>query len=259
MAKKKRKKAKKRKKKKKPRAAPKIEEFNFPEGIILARKYQVVDLLGKGWEGEVYLLKELMTGVLRAGKFFYPHRNTGSRVTRLYAHKLHKLRHCQVLVHYHTQELIWYRGHRIAFMVSEYVEGELLGEFLKRQPGKRIGAFQALHLLHALAKGLEEVHRLREYHGDLHTDNVMVRRTGLGFDLKVFDLYHWRATKPEMIQEDVFNLIFIFYEAIGGKKQYSKQPEYVKEICCGLKRSLIEKKYKTAGKLREYLESMEWL
>ena len=37
----------------------------------------------------------------------------------------------------------------------------------------------------------------------------------------------------------MFDLIRIFYDAIGGAKHYRKQPPEVKAICCGLKRSLI--------------------
>ena len=39
---------------------------------------------------------------------------------------------------------------------------------------------------------------------------------------------------------------------------YANLPPEIKKICCGLKKSLILQKFKTAGKLREYLENMEW-
>ncbi|MBM2830174.1 MAG: serine/threonine protein kinase domain protein, partial [Gammaproteobacteria bacterium] len=52
--------------------------------------------------------------------------------------------------------------------------------------------------------------------------------------------------------------IQIFYDALGGKRHYAKQPQEIKDICCGLKRSFIAKKFRTAGKLRSYLESMQW-
>lgn len=241
--------------------APKIkriESFEFPEGMILAKKYRVESLLGTGWEGEVYRLSELSTGIERAGKFFFPHRNKHNRKLKFYATKLHKLRNCPILIQYHTQENIWYHGMRITFLVSEYVQGQLLSEFLEKQPGKRLHYFQACHLLHALAAGIESIHRLREYHGDLHTDNVIVQRHGLGFDLKLLDMYWWGSQRPENIQEDVLNLIRIFYESLGGAKHYSNLPKPIKEIISGQKRSLILKKFKTAGKLREYLETMNW-
>jgi len=235
-----------------------VEGFDFAAGRILAKKYQVVSLLGAGWEGEVYRMTELSTGIERAGKFFYPQRNRHNRNLKFYAQKLHKLRNCPILIQYHTQEVIWNRGERISFLVSEFVEGELLSDFLKRQPGKRLHPFQAAHLLHALATGMEKIHQLREYHGDLHTDNIMVRSHGLGFDLKLIDMYWWGSARPENIQADVVDLIRVFYDAIGGAKTYPKQPQSVRDICCGLKQSLILKKFRTAGKLRQYLETMAW-
>jgi len=50
----------------------------------------------------------------------------------------------------------------------------------------------------------------------------------------------------------------VFYEALGGQKHYARQPEEVKAIICGLKSSLILKKFKTAGQLRDYIEHMQW-
>jgi serine/threonine protein kinase len=138
------------------------------------------------------------------------------------------------------------------------VEGELLSAFLDRQTGKRLNPFQAVHLLHALATGIESIHQMGEYHGDLHTENIMIQRYGLGFELKLLDMFHWGAPSAQHIHDDVIDLIKLFYDALGGAKHYARQPIEVKEICCGLKRSLILKKFKAAGQLRRYLETMQW-
>ncbi len=235
-----------------------IETFDLPPGRILAGKYEVVSLLGSGWEGEVYLIRERKTGIERTAKFFFPHRNLREKTSTFYAKKLHKLCNCRIVIQYHTQETITYRGMKVVFLVSDFVEGELLGDFLARQPGKRLTAFQGLHLLHALASGIEGIHHRREYHGDLHPANIIVQRYGLGFDLKLLDMFHWGAPKPENIHDDVCDLVRIFYDAVGGQKHYARQLPEVKAICCGLKRSLILKKFRTAGQLREYLETMQW-
>ncbi len=235
-----------------------IDSFDFASGRVLARKYEVISRLGAGWEGEVYLVTEVATGIERAAKFFFPQRNPGNRNLLFYAKKLHKLRTCPILIQYHTQEIISFRGQTISFLVSDFVEGELLSDFLRHQPGQRLDEFQALHLLHALALGMESVHHLREYHGDLHTENVIVRRYGLGFDVRLLDLYHWRAPRQSNIDDDVCDLVRIFYDALGGKKHYARRSPQVKFICNGLKRSLILKKFRTAGALREHLENLDW-
>jgi len=232
--------------------------FNFNPGRVLARKYRVVSLLGAGWEGEVYKLVEIETGIERAGKFFYPERNPGNRTLRFYAKKLHKLRDCDILIHYSTQERITIRRNPISFLVSEYVEGVLLADFLKHQPGGRLGTFQSLHLLLALSKGLEKIHDQREYHGDLHAHNIIITAYGLNFSMKLVDLFHWKAATTENIQGDVFDMVRIFYDAVGGRRFYAKQPIEVKRIVCGLKQSLLKKKFRNAGQLRAHLEKLNF-
>ena len=235
-----------------------IEAFELQPGRVLAGKYEILSRLGAGWEGEVFKVREINTGIERAAKFFFPHRNPKDRNTNFYAKKLHNLRHCDILIQYHTNETIRYKGSRITFLVSDFVEGELLCKFLQRQPGKRLTVFEGLHLLHSLASGIECIHQLGEYHGDLHDENIIVNRYGLAFDVRLLDLFHWGAPKASKYHQDVCDLVRVFYDAVGGAKHYTRQPRVVKDICSGLKRTLILRKFRTAGQLREYLETLEW-
>ena len=235
-----------------------IQGFGFEPGTILNDKYEVVAMLGDGWEGEVYKLRERATGIHRAGKFFFPRRNPRNRTLRTYAKKLHRLRHCHALIQYYTQERVIWQGRRIDYLVSEYVEGESLSAFVKHQTGKRLHPYQGLHLLHALALGIEEIHDKRQFHGDLHTDNIIVRRYGLRFELKVFDFFQWKMPSRELIQEDVYDLVRIFYDVLGGQPRYARHPATVKDLCAGLKKSLIRKRFRNAGQLRRYIETLEW-
>jgi serine/threonine protein kinase len=237
----------------------KIQSFNFEPDDIFVDKYQVIQHVGSGWEGEVYMVQELETGIERAVKFFFPHQNKSNKTLRYYAKKLHRLRHCNILIQYHTQGNIIIHGIHVTFLVSEFVEGELLSDFIKRQPGKRLQPYQAVHFLYALVKGIEEIHRYKEYHGDIHTENIIVQRYGLGFDLKLVDMFRWdSSSKPENIQDDIIAAIQVFHEILGGADWYAKHDPVIKNICCGLKRSLILKKFRTSTKLREYLETLDW-
>lgn len=234
------------------------ESFNFAPGRKLANKYEVQELLGKGYEGEVYRVREIATDIDRAAKFFYPERNAADKTITYYAKKLNKLRRCAILIPYLTHDQIQWHRNTVKFLVSEYVEGAVLSEFIRQQPSKRLTAFEGLHLLHKLASGLEEVHRMKDYHGDLHAGNIIVSRHGIGFDVKLIDIYRWHGPTSENITEDVYDVIKLFYEAIGGRKHYAKQRDEIKAICCGMRRNLIKKKFRTAGQLRVYLENMEW-
>ena len=237
---------------------PYIDSFRLAPGRILAKKYEVISLLGAGWEGEVYLIREIATGIERTAKIFFPERNPKDKAVKFYAKKLHKLRHCPMAIQYSAQEHLTVKGLPVTLLISEYVEGELLSKFISQQPGKRLQPFQALHVLYALATGMECIHAIGEYHGDLHTDNIILQRYGLGFDMKLVDLFQSDTSKRVSIQNDTVDMIHIFHEILGGAKHYAKQPPAVKAICNGLKRTLILKKFRSASQLRRYIETMQW-
>lgn len=237
---------------------PKIDSFNFQPGRILAGKYVVNASLGAGWEGEVYKVTERKTGIRRAAKVFYPQRNARDRAVNFYARKLNRLRKCPVVIQYHNSETIRYHGTPITCLISELVEGELLSRFIRRRPGKRLAPFEALHLLHALTIGIEQIHAAGEYHGDLHDDNVLVERHGIRFEVKVVDFYHWGPPTAATRRDDIVNLVRILYDAVGGRSRYASQPPEIKAICLGLRRDLILRNFPSTARLRRYLETFVW-
>ncbi len=240
-------------------ASKRLDSFDFRAGRKLAGgKYEVVTKIGEGWESEVYMLRETQTGIESVGKFFFPHRNSKNKPATVFAQKLHKLRSCDSMVRYLTQETIRFRGQQVTFLVSDFLEGEVLSEFLTAQPGQRLRLFEALQLLHAVAVALKPIHKLREYHGDIHADNIILAREGVGFRVKLLDPYVWKAPAKEVMMDDLCNLIKIFYDSIGGAAFYGKMPKEVKSICCGLRRSQIRKQFKNCGELVEFLERISW-
>ena len=240
------------------RRSHRLSAFDLNPGDKLAGKYEILEMLGAGWEGEVYKVRERATGIVKAAKLFFPQRNLANRSVKFYARKLHKLRHCDILIRYHTQEEIVHEGIAVTFLVSEFVEGRMLERFLIDQPRGRLAPFEAAHLLHALCRGVEQIHDAGEYHGDLHAGNVVVRRRGIGFDVKLVDMYYWGRPRAANLRDDVCDLVRIFYDAVGGQPRYSRQPQWVKDVCCGLKRTLIGRKFRTAGHLKRHLETMDW-
>ncbi len=234
-----------------------IDSFDLKSGSTIARKYQIVSQLGSGWEGEVYIVRERSTNIERAAKLFYPQRNPNHKTSKVYARRIHSLRECSIIIPYHAHEDILYKGHKVTCLVSDYVEGESLKAFLAKQPGKRLSLFQSLHLLYSLIRGVEEIHAKSEYHGDLHSENVLVRKYGLNFDLKVLDLYDWGGTNTTNRQDDICDAIKLFYEALGGARTYKSQPKCVKFICAGLKKGILKKRFPTATRLRQHLESIK--
>lgn len=232
--------------------------FRLSEGALIGARYRVVGFLGHGWEGEVYRVTELPTGITRAAKLFYPARNPGNRTVKRYARQLERLRKCSIVMQYHHTESIELEGRQVAVMISEFVEGRRLSQLPRDRRGRQLTPFEGLHLLHSLASGLETIHEVGLYHGDLHSDNVLVQRVGLRFDLKIFDFFHRGRPGRWAQRDDVIDAVKLFHEVLGGARIYSRHPAYVREICRGLKHTLILQRFPTAAALRHYLETFPW-
>ncbi len=233
-------------------------EFRLRKGRLIGGKYVVEEPLGRGWEGEVYKVTERSTGAMRAIKLFHPKRNLRDRRLKRYARKLERLRRCSIVIKYHHTESVRVGGEKLTCLVSEFVEGEMLPDYVRRQRGRRLEPFRALHVVHALAVGLAEIHDHGAYHGDLHPENILIRPRGIYFDVKVLDLYDWSSPPAEVRRDDIADLIRILRDLTGGAARYAAQPEEIKSICLGLRRDLILRRFPTMHRLRRHLETFTW-
>ncbi len=241
-----------------PYRPSRVKRFDFPAGKVIAGKYTVERLLGSGWESEVYVIVERATGIRRAAKFYYPHRDPMGRAAINYARKLDALRHCPILMQYHHQEVAYFKKKRITVVISELVEGVRLSEFLAAQPSHRLSTFEALHVLYGLARGIAPIHARGEYHGDIHDDNIMIRRAGINFEVKLLDFFDLGRPSRSKIRKDVLNLIQVFHTIVGGRSEYARQPKVVKDIIRGLKDTLILDRFQSAADIQRHLENLEW-
>ena len=236
----------------------KSKRFDFAPGRRIAGKYEIERLLGSGWEGEVYAIIERTTGIRRAAKFYYPHRDPMGKAAIVYARKLDALRHCPILMQYHHQEIAYVRRRKVTVVISELVEGQKLSEFLHDQRRRALSTFEALHVLYVLAKGIAPIHSRGEYHGDIHDDNIMIRRAGVTFEVKLIDFFDLGRPTQSKIHKDVLNLIQVFYAIVGGRERYHSQPKVVKDIIRGQKDSLILARFQSAGDIQRHLENLQW-
>jgi tRNA A-37 threonylcarbamoyl transferase component Bud32 len=229
--------------------------FSLEPGRRVGR-YVIIRCLGSGYEGEVYVVEERGTGIQRAAKFYYPQRDPHGQNAIAYARKLDALRHCPILLQYLHQEVISVKRQKVTVVVSELVEGQKLSEFLTTQT--RLSTFEALHVLYVLARGIAPIHARGEYHGDIHDDNIMIRRRGISFEVKLLDFFDLGRPTRAKIHKDVLNLIMVFHDIVGGREAYADQPKVVKDIIRGLKDSLILERFQSAGDIQRHLESLLW-
>jgi hypothetical protein len=113
-------------------------------------------------------------------------------------------------------------------------------------------------VLYALAKGISPIHARGEYHGDIHDDNIMIRRQGINFEVKLLDFFDLGRPTRSKIHKDVLNLVEVFHQIVGGRKRYGQQPKVVKNIIRGLKDTLILQRFQSAGDIQRHLENLVW-
>lgn len=232
------------------------EPFHFKPGRILAGKYEIDEFLGGGWEGEAYLVRERATGFKRVAKFYYPERNEKGTSLKEYVRRLEKLSDLNCVIRYMHSDSIRHRGERLDFMISTHAPGRQLSYYIKKRGGK-LSALESLLILEQIATGLDAIHSRGMYHGDVHEDNVMVRRVGIHFEVRFLDFIHLGRTTRERKRDDVYDMLTLVRDMTGGKRHYAKQPDLVKTLVKGARRDLIYKSFPTARSVLKFLQSKD--
>ena len=226
-------------------------------GQSLGRDYVVEDLIGSGYEGEVYKIRETETGIERAAKIYYEKRNPNGKILRRYVRKLQRLSHVDSVLRFHRRDRIRVNGSQLGVMISELAQGKLLSQMLSERSQKKFSSFEALHLLRAIALSVVPIHSAREYHGDLHTENIFVKRRGVEFDIKLLDFFDLGRFTKRRMEEDVIDMVGILFELVGGSAHYRNSSPAVKRIVRGRKHSLILSNCRNATDLVNLIDSLD--
>ena len=172
------------------------EEFRnaLPEGSVLDT-YRIERVLGVGGFGITYLVRELNLGKLYAIKELLPDgiairqggettvmaRSTSDQdnfdATRKYfiseAQVLAGMDHPAVVSVHRLME-----ANGTCYMVMDYVEGDTLGDHLKKRGGVLSGADEFKQIFYPLMSGLDVLHAQGIIHRDIKPGNIMVKPDG---------------------------------------------------------------------------------
>jgi hypothetical protein len=208
----------------------------FTPGLVLAGRYRIIGLIGRGGMGEVYRADDLKLGQPVALKFLPKALADDSvRRERLFAEVriARQVSHPNICRVYDISEL---DGRH--FLTMEYIDGEDLASLLKRI-GSLHGA-KALDIAKQLCAGLAAAHDKGVLHRDLKPANVMidgrgrVRITDFGLAVAVGEEIpesDVSGTPPYMAPEqfagkgastrsDIYALGLIFYEIFTGRRAF---------------------------------------
>jgi serine/threonine protein kinase len=205
-------------------------------GAMIAGRYRIVALLGRGGMGEVYRADDLTLGQCVALKFLPVElASEADRRERL----LNEVRVACQVSHPHVcrvYDIGAANGH--LFMSMEFVDGENLAALL-RQIG-RLPEERAVELSRQLCLGLAAAHERGVIHRDLKPQNVMIDGQGRAritdFGLAglagPFQSSELRAGTPAYqapeqtagrevtIQCDIYSLGLVMYEIFTGKQTF---------------------------------------
>ncbi len=212
-----------------------IDSGGFTPGAILAERYRVIGLLGRGGMGEVYRADDLKLGQPVALKFLPRHfASEPQRLERFYAEVriARQVSHPNVCRVYDVGEI---DGQQ--YLSMEYVDGEDLASLLKRIG--RLPADKALDIARELCAGLAAAHDKGVLHRDLKPANVMVdgrgraRITDFGLAVAAGEVTEGEisgtpaymapeqlAGKGASVRSDLYALGLVMYELYTGRKAF---------------------------------------
>ena len=161
-------------------------DANHLVGKVLNGKYEVLSILGRGGMGVVYKVRHLIlpSNNLFALKILHPDLSTDSQFRTRF------LREVEVAMGLTHENVVQIRdfgateGH-LLFFTMDYFEGETLGTVLKRTGSMPVP--QAVQLVRQILAALGEAHKRGVVPRDLKPDNVLLRTTESGNQVKILD------------------------------------------------------------------------
>ncbi len=211
-------------------------ESRFLPGQILANRYRIVALLGRGGMGEVYRADDLTLGQQVALKFPPEAVASNPEAAERFRNEIRVARqvsHPNVCRVYDAGEV---EGH--LFLSMEYVDGEDLAALLRRIG--RLPSDKAIDIARQLCAGLAAAHQKGVLHRDLKPGNVMLDGRGQAL-LTDFGLAgiagqiegdevrsgtpaymapEQLAGKEVTIRSDIYSLGLVLYEIFTGKRPF---------------------------------------
>jgi hypothetical protein len=214
-----------------------LNEGRFLPGRLLASRYRIIALLGKGGMGEVYRADDLTLGQPVALKFLPEEATREESLLERFRNEVRMARrvsHPNVCRVYDVGEV---EGN--TYFTMEYVDGEDLGSLLRRIG--RLPQDKALDMARQLCAGLAAAHAKGVLHRDLKPANVMLDGRGqvviTDFGLSgLIDQFQGAeirsgtpaymapeqlAGKEVTVKSDIYALGLVLYEIFTGKGAFT--------------------------------------
>jgi serine/threonine protein kinase len=181
----------------------------FAPGVIVAGRYRLVGLLGRGGMGEVYRAEDLTLDQPVALKFLPPGIAVGDARLRRFHDELRVARQVSHKNVCRLYDLGDADGQR--FLTMEYVDGEDLSSLLRRIG--RLPQDKAVQIARQLCAGVAAAHDRPVLHRDLKPANVMIDGQG---DVRITDFGIATAAASDAAQEFIGTPQYMAPELFSG-------------------------------------------
>jgi len=213
-----------------------LEEGRFAPGAMLAGRYRIVGLIGRGGMGEVYRADDLTLGQRVALKFLPEEvgRDPG-RLSRFF----NEVRSARLVTHPNVcrvHDVGLMEGHH--FISMEYVDGEDLATLLRRIG--RLPRDKAVEIARQLCAGLAAAHEQGILHRDLKPANVMIDGRGrvriadfglagladgivgdeIGAGTPGYMAPEQTSGREVTVRSDIYALGLVLYETFTGRRAF---------------------------------------
>src|SRR5262249_341023 len=218
--------------------APSLATGDLKTGTVLAGRYEILLLLGRGGMGAVYKARDVELDRTVALKLIRPELARNPEVLRRFKQELilaRQVTHKNVIRIFDLGQ-----SDGIKFITMDFVEGQDLRSVL-RQRGK-LPPSEAASIMLQICRALEAAHAERVIHRDLKPQNIMLDGNGRAYvmDFGIARSAHLLGMTqtgaligtPEYMspeqgrgeeldeRSDIFSLGVIFYEILTGKSPY---------------------------------------
>ncbi len=213
-----------------------VDPGRFPAGTMIAGRYRIIEMLGRGGMGEVYRADDITLNQSVALKFLPALFGSDAKWLERFRNEVRLSRQvthpnvCRVF------DIGEYQGEQ--FLSMEYVDGENLASLLRRIG--RVPHDKAILLARQLCAGIAAAHDRGVLHRDLKPANVMidgrgsVRITDFGLAAPADQLKtdairagtpaymspEQLAGKSVTVRSDVYSLGLVLYEMFTGRRAF---------------------------------------
>ncbi len=204
-------------------------------GTTFARRYEIIEELGRGGMGRVYRVEDTKLKQEVALKLIKPEIAKDKKTIERFRNELklaRNIRHKNVCGMFDLGET-----EGAHFITMEYIRGEDLKSFIHRSGQLAVGT--SVRIAKQVCEGLSEAHKLGVVHRDLKSNNIMIDKEG---NVRIMDFGIARSLEakgitgagvmigtpeymsPEQVEgkevdqrSDIYSLGVILYEMVTGK------------------------------------------